>query len=99
LAPGGEHAAQCTRYNQKYLVSLPTSGAEPDIVMIGEASIWLQVENTKHALDPDPTVYPNADTVPDPDPSFQIKGQTLEKVLKHLVPLTSACSTCQREKV
>ncbi len=65
----------------KYLVS-PTSGAEPAIVPGREAGIWLQVENTQHALDPDPTVYPNADTVPDPDPSFQIKAQPLEKVLK-----------------
>jgi hypothetical protein len=30
--------------------------------------------------DPDPTFYPDADL--DPDPSFQIKAQTLEKVLK-----------------
>jgi hypothetical protein len=34
--------------------------------------------------------YPNAD--PDPDPSFQIKAQTLEKVLqKALIPHTLAC--------
>ncbi len=30
--------------------------------------------------DPDPTFHPDAD--PDPYPSFQIKAQTLEKVLK-----------------
>ncbi len=34
----------------KYLVSLPTSGAESNIVPAGEASIWLQLENTQHAL-------------------------------------------------
>ncbi len=28
----------------------PTSGAEPYIVPAGEASVWLQVENTQHAL-------------------------------------------------
>jgi len=32
--------------------------------------------------DPDSTDHPEADPVPDPDPSFQIKAQTLEKVLK-----------------
>ncbi len=48
LAPGGEHAEQCTRCNQRYLVSLPTSGAEPNIVPGGEVCIWLQVENTQH---------------------------------------------------
>jgi hypothetical protein len=30
--------------------------------------------------DPDPTFHPDAD--PDPVPSFQLKAQTLEKVLK-----------------
>jgi hypothetical protein len=30
--------------------------------------------------DPDSTYHPDAD--PDPDPSFQIKAETLEKVLK-----------------
>ncbi len=48
MAPGGQHAEQCTRYNQRYLVSLPTSGAEPNIVPGGEASLWLQVENTQN---------------------------------------------------
>ncbi len=41
-------------------------------------------------VDPDSTYYPDADpdqnfhpdSDPDPDPSFQIKAQTLEKVFK-----------------
>jgi hypothetical protein len=32
--------------------------------------------------DADPTFYADADPGPDPDPSFQIKAQTLGKVLK-----------------
>ncbi len=32
--------------------------------------------------DPDSDFYPDADADPDPDPSFQIKAQTLEKVPK-----------------
>ncbi len=32
--------------------------------------------------DPDSTFHPDADLEPEPDPSFQIKAQTLEKVLK-----------------
>jgi hypothetical protein len=32
--------------------------------------------------DPDPTFHCDADLDPDPDPSFQIKGQNIEKVLK-----------------
>ena len=31
---------------------------------------------------PDPTFHPDADPDPDPEPSLQIKAQTLEKVLK-----------------
>ncbi len=34
------------------------------------------------AVDPDRTFHPDADPDPDPDPSLQIKAQTLEKVLK-----------------
>ncbi len=32
--------------------------------------------------DPDSTYHPDADPDADPDPSFRIKAQTLEKVLK-----------------
>jgi hypothetical protein len=32
--------------------------------------------------DPDPAFHPSADPYPDPDPSFQLKVQTLEKMLK-----------------
>jgi hypothetical protein len=32
--------------------------------------------------DPDSTYNPDADPILDPDPSFQIKAQTLKKVLK-----------------
>jgi hypothetical protein len=33
-------------------------------------------------VDPDPTFQPAANPYPDPDPGFQIKAQTLEKMLK-----------------
>jgi hypothetical protein len=32
--------------------------------------------------DPDSTFHPDSDPAPDPDPSFKIKAQTFEKVLK-----------------
>jgi hypothetical protein len=34
--------------------------------------------------DPDPNIHRDADSVPDTDPTFQIKAQTLEKVLNTL---------------
>jgi hypothetical protein len=34
--------------------------------------------------DADPTFYPDADPGPDADPCFQVKAQTLEKVLKYI---------------
>jgi hypothetical protein len=42
--------------------------------------------------DPDPTFHPDADPYPYPDPSFKIKAQTLEKVLKYAhIPHILAC--------
>jgi hypothetical protein len=42
--------------------------------------------------DPDSTYHPDADPDPDLDPSFQIKAQTLEKVLNYAhIPYISAC--------
>jgi hypothetical protein len=38
------------------------------------------VEPHHFDADPDSTYHPDAD--PNPDPSFQIKAQTLEKVMK-----------------
>ncbi len=40
-------------------------------------------DSTYHPdADPDLTFHPDADPDPNPDPSFQIKAQTIEKVLK-----------------
>jgi hypothetical protein len=42
--------------------------------------------------DPDPTFHPDADPGSDPDPSFQIKAQTLDKVLQYAhIPYILAC--------
>ncbi len=42
--------------------------------------------------DSDPTFHPHADPVPYPGPNFQIKSQTLEKVLKQAyIPNILAC--------
>jgi hypothetical protein len=42
----------------------------------------IDADSTDHPnADPHPTFHPDAD--PDPDPIFQIKAQTLEKVLKY----------------
>jgi hypothetical protein len=40
-------------------------------------------DSTYHPdADPDANFHPVGDPDPDPDPSFQIKAQTLEKVIK-----------------
>jgi hypothetical protein len=49
--------------------------------------------------DPDPTFHPDAD--PDPDHSFQIRAQTLEKVLKcpYGIPYILACHNADPDTV
>ncbi len=50
----------------------PDADPDPEIWFLFDADV---------DADPDSTFHPDADPDPDPDPSFQIKAQTLEKVL------------------